>query len=58
MGAIGRLGPDGLDELGLITRLQEVAEIIEADLNHLARPDWPSNGGMDTCSNWESRGEG
>jgi hypothetical protein len=31
-GAIGRLDPDDLGELGLITRLQEIVEVVEADL--------------------------
>jgi hypothetical protein len=36
LGAINRLDPDELEELGLITRLQEVVEMVESDLEHLA----------------------
>jgi hypothetical protein len=32
MTAIGRLDPDDLDQLGLIVRLQEICEMVEADL--------------------------
>jgi hypothetical protein len=35
LSAIDRLDPDDLDELGLITRLQEIAEMIESDLERL-----------------------
>ena len=38
LGAISRLDPDDLDELGLITRLQEIVEMVGADLDHLAHP--------------------
>ena len=35
LSAIDRLDPDDLDELGLITRLQEIAEMIGGDLERL-----------------------
>jgi hypothetical protein len=35
-GAIERLDPDDLDELGLIMRLHEIAAMVETDLNRLA----------------------
>ncbi|HZS58986.1 MAG TPA: hypothetical protein VFA43_06930 [Gemmatimonadaceae bacterium] len=35
LSAIDRLDPDDLEELGLITRLQEIAEMIESDLERL-----------------------
>ncbi len=37
-GAISRLDPDDLYQLGLITRLQEIIELVERDLDRLTRP--------------------
>jgi hypothetical protein len=39
LSAISRLDPDDLYELGLIIRLQEIADMVEADLNELAHPN-------------------
>jgi hypothetical protein len=36
--AIDRLDENSVDELGLITRLQEIVEMVEADLERLSRP--------------------
>lgn len=39
VGAIERLDSDDLDELGLITRLQEIVEMVESNLDELINPD-------------------
>jgi len=38
-GAMARLDPDDLYQLDLITRLQEIVDLVEEDLDRLTRPE-------------------